>query len=411
MQEVIDRPSLLAMADKQSHSELSLFQSQSWLLRAWRRREDGQRKRSPSHPRQVTRHFQQLSRLTAAFSDPISSDQVSNNTAHLLLVRDSSLQNLRHSVTPDARIYVPGHGDGSLGGEALPLPLFLSLLMLFLFCCSLSLLLLSLFCLSFLIDVLSFVAEAIFFTSAIYSSTHCAASHSPLDLVIVSSLYCLLLRIPLFLLSLSNSFSQMLSSMLSSICIGRCHWWKSSLLLASLQVEEGLIKYKTTTGKESEASRQALLNESDNLWTELRYNHIAKVIEIIKDRMTDIIQNSAVAKNKGKEQTITAMAAAVRELPEYQQTMNKLGQHVAIAQKVTNWSTSYSFVWPWNVCCSAVRLYFNNQSDNYLMWLVSEMRWDHSSILLSCSALSCSGLFCFMITTLYSVIPCSSTQF
>ena len=108
-----------------------------------------------------------------------------------------------------------------------------------------------------------------------------------------------------------------------------------------------MIKYKTTTGKESEASRQALLNESDNLWTELRYNHIAKVIEIIKDRMTDIIQNSAVAKNKGKEQTITAMAAAVRELPEYQQTMNKLGQHVAIAQKVTKWSSSsYSFVWP-----------------------------------------------------------------
>lgn len=107
-------------------------------MRAWRRREDGQRKRSPSHPRQVTRHFQQLSRLTAAFSDPISSDQLSNNTAHLLLVRDSSLQNLRHSVTPDARIYVPGNGDGSLGGEALPLPLFLSsLLLLSLFCCSL----------------------------------------------------------------------------------------------------------------------------------------------------------------------------------------------------------------------------------------------------------------------------------
>ena len=109
-----------------------------------------------------------------------------------------------------------------------------------------------------------------------------------------------------------------------------------------MQVEEGLIKYKTTTGKASEVDRQALLNESDNLWTELRYNHIAKVIETIKDRMTDIIQNSAVAKNKGKEQTITAMAAAVRELPEYQQTMNKLGQHVAIAQKVTGHLASRS---------------------------------------------------------------------
>lgn len=95
-----------------------------------------------------------------------------------------------------------------------------------------------------------------------------------------------------------------------------------------------MISYKTTTEKASDVERKALLNESDNLWTELRYNHIAKVIEIIKDRMTDIIQNSAVSKTKGQDQTITAMAAAVRELPEYQQTMNKLGQHVAIAQQV-----------------------------------------------------------------------------
>ena len=50
--------------------------------------------------------------------------------------------------------------------------------------------------------------------------------------------------------------------------------------------------------------------------------------------MSDIIQNSALAKRGNGDQTITAMAAAVRELPEYQQTMNKLGQHVAIAQQV-----------------------------------------------------------------------------
>ena len=103
-----------------------------------------------------------------------------------------------------------------------------------------------------------------------------------------------------------------------------------------------MISYKTTTEKSSDVERKALLNESDNLWTELRYNHIAKVIETIKDRMTDIIQNSAVTKTKGQDQTITAMAAAVRELPEYQQTMNKLGQHVAIAQQVRTARTAQS---------------------------------------------------------------------
>lgn len=107
-----------------------------------------------------------------------------------------------------------------------------------------------------------------------------------------------------------------------------------AMVMDLLEVTDGLINYETTTGRKAEAEeRQALLNESDHLWTELRYNHIAKVIGTIKDRMSDIIQNSAIAKIGAKEQTITSMAAAVRELPEYQQTMNKLGQHVAIAQQ------------------------------------------------------------------------------
>ena len=108
-----------------------------------------------------------------------------------------------------------------------------------------------------------------------------------------------------------------------------------SLFAFILQFDEGgQLPYSTTTGKEAETEKKALLNESDHLWTELRYNHIAKVIGTIKDRMSDIIQNSALAKRGNGDQTITAMAAAVRELPEYQQTMNKLGQHVAIAQQV-----------------------------------------------------------------------------
>jgi len=61
------------------------------------------------------------------------------------------------------------------------------------------------------------------------------------------------------------------------------------------------------------------------------------VIETVRGRMNDIIQTSAVAqRGKAENTTITKMAAAVRELPEYQQTMNKLGQHVDIAQRCMN---------------------------------------------------------------------------
>lgn len=103
-----------------------------------------------------------------------------------------------------------------------------------------------------------------------------------------------------------------------------------------LPVTEGVISYTTTTNKESALKKEALLNENDDLWVELRHSHIAKVIETIKDRMKDIIQNNAgaaLARGDGADVSITTMAAAVKKLPEYQQTMSRLGEHVAISQQ------------------------------------------------------------------------------
>lgn len=103
-----------------------------------------------------------------------------------------------------------------------------------------------------------------------------------------------------------------------------------------LQVSDGVISYKTTTNKNETIEKQALLNENDEIWSELRHNHIAKVIETIKTRMNDIIQNNAgasLAKGSGANLSMSAMAAAVKQLPEYQQTMTRLGEHVAIASQ------------------------------------------------------------------------------
>lgn len=103
-----------------------------------------------------------------------------------------------------------------------------------------------------------------------------------------------------------------------------------------LNVEDGVIAYKSETNRGSQEEHQAILNENDEMWVDLRHQHIARVIEVIKERMSDIIQNNAgaqLAKKSGSDMDITSMAAAVKKLPEYTQTMTKLGQHVAIAQQ------------------------------------------------------------------------------
>jgi syntaxin-binding protein 1 len=103
-----------------------------------------------------------------------------------------------------------------------------------------------------------------------------------------------------------------------------------------LPVQDGVISYKSETNASKKVEKQVLLNEADEYWVQLRHEHIAKVIEVIKERMSDIINNNpgaALAKNSGSDMSITSMAAAVKALPEYRETMAKLSQHVNIAQQ------------------------------------------------------------------------------
>jgi syntaxin-binding protein 1 len=114
-----------------------------------------------------------------------------------------------------------------------------------------------------------------------------------------------------------------------------------------LEINEGVVKYTTQSGSGESITKDALLNESDELWSELRHQHIAKVIEVIKARMSDIIQNNASAalqKRTGSDVSITQMASVIRELPEFRQTMSKLGQHVAIAQQCMDAFTRESLI-------------------------------------------------------------------
>jgi syntaxin-binding protein 1 len=102
-----------------------------------------------------------------------------------------------------------------------------------------------------------------------------------------------------------------------------------------LEVEDGnIITYTTTNNRGAEVENKAILNENDVFWAEHRHDHIAKVIDAIKGNMNDIIQNNAgakLAKASGADMDISSMAQAVKQLPDYQETTGKLGEHVSIS--------------------------------------------------------------------------------
>jgi hypothetical protein len=97
------------------------------------------------------------------------------------------------------------------------------------------------------------------------------------------------------------------------------------------------ITYKAKTGAKVD-NKIALLKDDDTMWVEYRHNHIASVIDSLRTRMQDIQQNNAtaqVSKNNhgGANVDISKMAEAVKGISEYKQIVDRLTQHVEIAQQ------------------------------------------------------------------------------
>ena len=112
-----------------------------------------------------------------------------------------------------------------------------------------------------------------------------------------------------------------------------------------LKVMDDKISYEAeTVGTAAEEdgkatmTKDALLNENDEVWVELRGDHIADVIQQLSGRIRDIVNSNTaqVLKSKGnsaKALSLSQMANAMKALPEYREVMSKLSQHMHISHQ------------------------------------------------------------------------------
>lgn len=113
-----------------------------------------------------------------------------------------------------------------------------------------------------------------------------------------------------------------------------------------LDVDKEKITYSAqTAGSKDEdgneidvMDKDALLNDDDELWVELRGKHIADVIQTLSGRIRDIVNsNTGMALNtsgeKAKMLSLKQMGNALRALPQYREVMSKLTQHMNMAHR------------------------------------------------------------------------------
>lgn len=111
-----------------------------------------------------------------------------------------------------------------------------------------------------------------------------------------------------------------------------------------LDLNGDMITYKNDKGTKTDV----LLDEKDAVWVELRGKHIAQVIETLSDRIKEIMNSSTgstlnVKQGQGNL-SLSQMAAALKALPEYQEVMSKLSQHMHLSHECMDIFTAKNLI-------------------------------------------------------------------
>lgn len=106
-----------------------------------------------------------------------------------------------------------------------------------------------------------------------------------------------------------------------------------------LTMQGDRITYQSETAEDPSKTeaKDVLLDDKDALWVELRGKHIAAVIDTLSSRIREITNSSTGhafgSKKSQGSMSLSQMAAALKELPEYREVMSKLSQHMHLSHE------------------------------------------------------------------------------
>ncbi|CAM2714319.1 unnamed protein product [Rotaria socialis] len=109
-----------------------------------------------------------------------------------------------------------------------------------------------------------------------------------------------------------------------------------------LKIENDVFEYEVQTPgvdpKTNPGQKQkVLLDENDELWTELRHQHIAVVTQSITKKIKDFaIQKRVKDSDRGERTTMKDLSLMIKKMPQYQKELNAYALHFNIAEQCMN---------------------------------------------------------------------------
>ena len=96
-----------------------------------------------------------------------------------------------------------------------------------------------------------------------------------------------------------------------------------------LAIQNDVYKYNTGIN----TSKEVILDENDDLWEELRHQHIAMVNQIVSKKMKKFNEDKKIPTGGGENDSIRDLAALIKKMPQYQADLAKFSTHLHMAEE------------------------------------------------------------------------------